>query len=392
MIEHIWLLTKRDFLQRARSKAFLVMMALTVGLIVAIGPLITVFNDPPEPIGIGLVGAATPGIEPALESVAEAFEREVAIERLETIDAGEEALEAGDLDVLIVDGEELVWLGEPGGTSQAITTSALATLARQEAIESLGLSELEAAELINPNLPAERSLEPEDPERGAKIAIAYAMIIVLYMAILIFGQFVLMGVMEEKSSRVIEVVLSRTRPEEVLSGKVLGIGLLGLTQVVAMIGAGLLTLQFVESDIDLPAIGPGLVAGAVLWFILGFGFYAVLYAGLGATITRQEDVQGAAILPAIMIIPAYFIALISIETPDSMLARIGSIFPSTAPIVMPMRTAVTDVPWYEIAGAIVLIAVSILVLIKIAARIYKGAALKIGAKVALRDAWRTAED
>lgn len=392
MIQHIWLLAKRDFLQRARSKAFLVMMGLTVAAIMAIGPVVNLIDDPPDAIKIGISGSEPTGIDEALGAVAESLEREIDIARLDSLEEAESALFDEEIDVLIVDGTELVWLGEPGRTSEAITTNALTAVARQRAIDDLGLSGAEATGLLAPDQPSVRSLEPEDPERGAKIGIAYVMIILLYMSILIFGQFVLMGVMEEKSSRVVEVVLSRAEPEEVLAGKVLGIGLLGLTQLLAMILAGLVTLQFVDQAPDLPDIGPAVVTTAVLWFILGFGLYAVLYAGLGATITRQEDVQGAAILPAILIIPAYFIALISIETPDTLLARIGSMAPPTAPIVMPMRAAVSDVPWYETFIAVALLILTIMLLIKVAARVYRGAVLKIGAKVSLREAWRTSED
>ena len=95
-------------------------------------------------------------------------------------------------------------------------------------------------------------------------------------------------------------------------------------------------------------------------------------------------------LPAILILPAYFIALISLETPDSTLARISSLIPPTSPIVMPMRNAVTDVPVVENLAAVGIILATVVVLVKIAARIYRGAALRIGAKVPIREAWRAA--
>ena len=393
MTNHILLLAKRDFLQRARSKGFLIMMGITVVLILAIGPLASAFAPEQEATVVGLVGSTPDGLEAALVSTADVYDREIETQEFAEIEEAEEALTDGDADVVLVDGAELVWQDQPSSTTGAIVQGAVDGLARQAAIDELGLSADEAASLLAPQDLSERRLEPEDPNRGPRIIAGYITIFILYLAILVFGQFVLMGVMEEKSSRVVEVVLSRAKPESVLAGKVLGIGALGLLQVLALVVAAVVTATMADTgDLPIPEIGILAAGSAILWFVLGFGLYAVVYAGLGATITRQEDVQGAAMIPALLILPAYFIALVSLETPNSLLATIGSIFPATAPIIMPMRTAVTDVPWWEVAVSIGLIVVTIVLLIKVSARIYRGAALRIGAKVSLRDAWRTAEE
>lgn len=393
MTNHIWLLAKRDFLQRARSKGFLVMMGLTVVLIIAIGPIASAIAPEDEPIAIGLLGTEPEGIEDALDATAAAYEQEVETRSFEDRDQAETALTDEEVAVVLIDGEQLLWRGNPGTTTSAIVQGAVDGLERQRTIAELGLTGDEATRLLSPGNLEDLRLEAEDPDEGARIVAGYATIFILYLAILVFGQFVMMGVMEEKSSRVVEVVLSRAQPESVLAGKVLGIGALGLLQVVALAGAALITTSIANtSELSIPDIGLSVAVSAVLWFILGFGLYAVLYAGLGSTVTRQEDVQGAAMIPALLILPAYFIALISLESPDSMLSRISSIFPPTAPIVMPMRTAVTDVPWYEVGLSIGLIVVTVVIMIKISARIYRGAALRIGAKVSLREAWRTAKD
>ncbi len=390
MIKHILLLAKRDFLQRGRSKGFLVMVGLSVIAILAIGPIIQTFDDGEEAIDIGLTGSTPVELEPAIRSVAAASERLIEIEIVDDVAAGEEMLQDGGLAVLVVDGNELVWADEPRGDAGSVVRPAIAAVERQAAIDELGLSATEAQGLLAPETPVERRLEPEDPERTGRIVAGYISIFVLYIAILVFGQFVMLGVTEEKSSRVIEVVLSKVKPESILAGKILGIGLLGLVQVLAMVGAVLVAVQMLGSDFEIPPIGTQVALTSILWFILGYGFYSTMYAGLGATITRQEDMQGAAMLPAILILPAYFIALISLETPDSTLARISSLIPPTSPIVMPMRNAVTDVPLIENLAAVGIIVATVIVLVKIAARIYRGAALRIGAKVPIREAWRAA--
>jgi len=341
-------------------------------------------------IAIGLTGSMPADLEPAIRGVAAASERLIEIETVEDVAAGEDLLQEGDLAVLIVDGDQLVWADEPRGDAGSVVRPAIAAVQRQAAIDELGLSAAEAQGLLAPEPPEERRLEPEDPERTGRIVAGYISIFVLYIAILVFGQFVMLGVTEEKSSRVIEVVLSKVKPESILAGKIIGIGLLGLVQVLAMVGAVLVAVQMLGSDFEIPPIGLQVALTSILWFVLGYGFYSTMYAGLGATITRQEDMQGAAMLPAILILPAYFIALISLETPDSTLARISSLIPPTSPIVMPMRNAVTDVPVVENLAAVGIILATVVVLVKIAARIYRGAALRIGAKVPIREAWRAA--
>ncbi|MDH3250759.1 MAG: ABC transporter permease [Acidimicrobiia bacterium] len=390
MIKHILLLAKRDFLQRGRSKGFLVMVGLSVIAILAVGPIIQTFDDGEVAIAIGLTGSMPADLEPAIRGVAAASERLIEIETVEDVAAGEDLLQEGDLAVLIVDGDQLVWADEPRGDAGSVVRPAIAAVQRQAAIDELGLSAAEAQGLLAPEPPEERRLEPEDPERTGRIVAGYISIFVLYIAILVFGQFVMLGVTEEKSSRVIEVVLSKVKPESILAGKIIGIGLLGLVQVLAMVGAVLVAVQMLGSDFEIPPIGLQVALTSILWFVLGYGFYSTMYAGLGATITRQEDMQGAAMLPAILILPAYFIALISLETPDSTLARISSLIPPTSPIVMPMRNAVTDVPVVENLAAVGIILATVVVLVKIAARIYRGAALRIGAKVPIREAWRAA--
>jgi ABC-2 type transport system permease protein len=390
MIRHILLLAKRDFLQRGRSKGFLVMVGLSVVAILAIGPILQTFDDGEEAIDIGITGSTPAELAPAIRAVAAASERLIEIETVDDVATGERLLQDGALAVLVVDGDELVWADEPRGDAGSVVRPAIAAVERQAAIDELGLSAAEAQGLLAPEPPTERRLEPEDPERTGRIVAGYISIFVLYLAILVFGQFVMLGVTEEKSSRVIEVVLSKVKPESILAGKILGIGLLGLVQVLAMVGAVLVAVQMLGTDFEIPPIGTQVALTSILWFILGYGFYSTMYAGLGATITRQEDMQGAAILPAILILPAYFIALISLETPDSTLARISSLIPPTSPIVMPMRNAVTDVPITENLAAVGIILVTVFFLVKIAARIYRGAALRIGAKVPIREAWRAA--
>jgi ABC-2 type transport system permease protein len=211
------------------------------------------------------------------------------------------------------------------------------------------------------------------------------------MSILMFGQFVMMGVVEEKSSRVVEVILSRVRPTQILVGKVVGIGMLGLAQLLLLGAVIWFTLtQFSIAEISLADIGRDVIVQVVFWYLVGYLFFAVIYAALGATISRQEDMQSVAMIPVILLIPGYFIALFSLEDPTTTLSRVASMVPPTSPLVMPMRLAVGGVPAWEVAVALVLLAAASYGLIRLGGRVYSGAVLKLGPKVKLREAWRSA--
>lgn len=384
-------LSRRDFLQRARSKAFLVMMLLTVGLIFTVGPLIALLTDDPDPAGIGIVGSPPAGIEDALAQSAAALDIEIDTSVIGTRAEGETALRESQIDVLVVDGSELVWRENSGARLAAAVVGAYAAVARSEAAAELGLSLTDVERLLEIPEFSETTLIEPDPEKEPRQAAAFVGLMVLYISILMFGQFVLMGVMEEKQNRVVEVVLSRVRPWQVLAGKVIGVGVLGLAQITVLGAAALLALSLVDvADVDLGSIGIELLAWVILWYLLGYAFYSMLYGALGATISRQEDMQGAVMFPVLLIVPGFFFGQVAAASPDAVLPRIASLIPLWSPMVMPVRTAVSDVALIEVALSVLLVIAGVYVLTVVGGRIYAGAILKIGSRVKLLEAWRTA--
>ncbi len=388
-LRHLLLVASRDFMQRARSRAFLASMVVIIGLVAAVGPLMALEMRDPPPYEIGVVGAAPPELPSVLATAAGAFERSVDITSYPNLEDGEAAIEEGGADALIVDGAEIVWDEEPSLQLASIITAAVQSIDRQQVIDDLGLSAAEAAELLSPPPLDSRTLNEPDPEAVPKRVAAYAGSFILYISILMFGQFVMMGVMEEKSSRVVEVVLSRVRPHELLAGKVLGIGALGLVQLIVLGGGALFAVSMFDlADVDLGALSLRVLLLIVFWYLLGYAFFSVVYAALGATVSRQEDAQSVGMLPVLLLLPGYFLSLLALENPDGTMATIGSMVPPLSPLVMPIRAAITDVPLWQLAISIGLVAAATYLLIRLGGRVYRGSILKIGAKVRLRDAWR----
>ncbi len=386
-------LTRRDFVTRVRSRAFIVSMLLIVGIVAAAGPLIALMSDEGDPAAVvGYVTGAPEDFSRLLHLQGDAVGISITPRAFPSTAAGERALDAGELGAL-VDGSEIVWPDEPWLALRAAIASALTLATRTEVAEDLDLDPRDVARLVSPVTTTDRRLVDPDPEEGPRRAAALAGMILLYISILMFGQFVLMGVMEEKQNRVVEVVLSRATPVQVLTAKVIGVGLLGLIQLVVLGGVGVFVASLVDlADVDLGAIGIGMLAAVVGWYLLGYTFYSVIYGGLGATVSRQEDTQGVVLLPVLFLLPGFFIAQFALLEPENTLVRIASWLPFWSPMVMAVRTAVMDVPPGEIALAVVLLIGSTIGVIRLAARIYTGAVLQLGRKVRLRDAWRAAAE
>ena len=210
------------------------------------------------------------------------------------------------------------------------------------------------------------------------------------MFISFYGGFLLVGVIEEKSSRVVEVMLSRLRPTELLTGKIAGIGLVGLAQFGLVAAAALIALAF-SDNAQLPTTTRGTIGWVVFWFILGYAFYAVLYGAAGSLVSRQEEAQSMTFPITAVLIVAYLFALEAVQSPDSMATLIGSFLPPTAPLVMIVRIANGAVPWWQIGLSVLLMLVTIYGMLRLAGRIYAGAVLRTGGRVKLREAWRGAE-
>lgn len=391
----VLLVARRDFLQRGKSKAFLVAMGVILAVILLGGPLVGQWIDSEgEPRRVGAVGIDAEAVGQAVEQTGELLGVPVLVVEQENLSEGEASLLDGRIDALVVTGNptETVWLGDPDPALAEVLDVSIVGLERASAARDLGLTPEEQQALLDPTPPLSRSLQTAprgDESDEASQGVAFASMLLLYGSVIVFGQFVMLGVMEEKSSRVVEVLLSRVRPHVLLTGKILGIGALALIQIVLLAASTYAVVtRFLVDDVKI-SIGAGQFLSLLGWFLVGFAFYASLYAALGSTVTRQEDAQGVGLLPVLLILPAYFIGVVGVESPESLFVRVASVVPPFSPFVMPVRSAATDVPAWELWLSVVLVALATYAMIRLAGRIYEGAILSIGQKVSLRQAWRS---
>jgi ABC-2 type transport system permease protein len=208
---------------------------------------------------------------------------------------------------------------------------------------------------------------------------------VLYSLLILFGQFVAQGVVEEKASRVVELLLATMKPWQLLAGKIIGLGVLGLAQIVVIAAVGVggaLAFDLVEIPGDLVSTAVGVVA----WFVLGYAFYAAIFAVAASLVSRQEDL-GTVIMPTTLIlIAAFVVGIQGAANPDGTLATVTSFVPGLSPLVMPVRQAAGDVAWWEVGLAVLLMLVAIALVVRLGGRVYAGALLRTGGKTKIRDA------
>ena len=256
-------------------------------------------------------------------------------------------------------------------------------------------------------------------EKGNPIAVillGYGVALLLYMMIVVYGQAIMRSVLEEKSTRVAEVVVSSVDTDTLLAGKILGVGLVAITQVLSWIVLGAAALIYfpqIMGNGDAMAGGPGSagVNGAMggasaaaalvkaglpsvpLWatvalflcFVLGFIFYASLFAAVGAMVNSQEDVQQAATPVMLLLVSSAIFMGPIMANPTSNLAKTMSILPTSAPIIMPLRMTLVPVPWIEIVGALAGVSSACAAAIWLSGRIYRVGLLMYGKKPTIRE-------
>ncbi len=207
------------------------------------------------------------------------------------------------------------------------------------------------------------------------------------MAIATYGAMVLSGVVEEKASRVVEVLLARMPARSLLAGKIAGIGLLGLGQIVLTAAVALAAITLTDS-FDIPAVRGAVLAWVVVWFVLGYALYATVFGALGSLASRPEDAQSVAGPVSAVLIAGYFVSFAAIGSPSTVWAKLVSYFPATAPLAMPNRIAMGATAWWEPLVAITLTIAAIAALVQLGGRVYTGGVLHTGATLKLRDAWQ----
>jgi ABC-2 type transport system permease protein len=319
-IRQSWLVTRRELRERGRSRVFLASVALMVVLVAAMLIIPALFKPGGGSRDVGLTGAAAPSLAATIAGQAHAAGITARVHRYASVAAGEQAVRQGRLDVLVAGAQQLEWRGRADQQLKASVTGAIQLAAVRERAAAAGISPRAAAALLAPVPVSSVELGHVAGRSPADELAVIVMTGVLLLCISVFGQMVLTGVLEEKASRVVEVLLARIPARALLAGKIAGIGLLGLAQIAVTALAALIAVMTVGS-IDIPAIRGGVLAWAVVWFVLGYALYATVFGALGSLGSRAEDAQSVAGPATAVLTVAFLASFFMITQPASVAAK-----------------------------------------------------------------------
>jgi len=381
------LVAEREIRERLRGRAFRVVTLLL--LVVVAGatviPAITKSTSTAEHVG---VVAASKSEIVLVRSVGRAVGARVAVTRFSSPAAAERALRDGTIDLALV-GESEILLDSPLSSTD---TSARAELARtlsqvvgqERAYASAGLTPAQIAAVSSPRLVPLRSLQPAKPSSPGR-STALIGIILVFVMLTQYNTWTLIGVMEEKSSRVVEVLLAAIRPLQLLAGKVLGIGAVVLAQAGLVVAVALLLGAAVGSDL-LTGAAPLVVVTSLLWLVLGYSFFCWVYAAAGSMAERQDQVQTLALPLGLPLIIGYILALTTLSSGSAPIwFQVLGYLPPTAPFAMPALVGLGAVSWWQVVISCIVTVTATVGVARLAAVVYRRAVLRTGRRVGLRE-------
>ena len=403
-----WIILGHTYLEKMKSKTFIITTALMLLLVVAAANFQTIADffvgGEDEKDQIAVIDHSDTLFEPYKQSVEAANDSLELISYDSSEDAGKAAVEEEEFAALVV--MQMNEEGRPEATYYAnnITDSFTQSVLEEQlqqikvalSIEQAGFDEQAIQEIYAPV-----NFETVALDQDAKTleemfqaqGIVYVMLFFMYMVVILYGQMIAQDVANEKSSRVMEILISSASPVTHMFAKIFGVALVGLTQILLLVGVGYTLIssrkeELVGSFLDevgLVDIPVDLIIYAIIFFLLGYMLYATLAAMLGSLVSRSEDV-GQLIMPMIiLIVIAFLVAIFGLRAPESTIVTISSFIPFFTPMVMILRIGMLSLPIWEIGLSIVILIISIIILGLIGARVYKGGVLMYGRTGSLKD-------
>lgn len=384
-----WLVASREIRERGRSRAFLASLVLMLVTVAAAIALPALLDSGPGTKDVGLTGQTPTRLADALRAQGAAVDTTIRIHEYDTVVEGQDAVRRRDIDVLVVGARRLEWRKQVDEQLQAVVSGAIQLVAVRERAEAAGIDPDDLLAIVEPVAITNVELGQVEGRSPDDETAAFLMTMVLFFAISTYGSMVLSGVVEEKSSRTVEVLLARMPARNLLAGKIAGIGLLGLVQVAATTVVALLAASITDS-FDVPAVRGTVIAWAVIWFVLGYALYATIFGTLGSLASRTEDASSVTGPVTIVMVVAFLASFAAIGSADTTWARLVAWFPITAPLATPNRIAMGAATWWDPVLAVLLTLAAIAGLVVLGGRVYTRAILHTGATLTLRDAWRGA--
>jgi ABC-2 type transport system permease protein len=366
------------------------MTAITTLVVVAMIVVPARLTQANKEIVVGLAGSAAQSLGPALQVVSKAAKMNVRIVDVENNASVPSALEKGTLDIVLsVEARSAIAQVQKTLPSnlQALLQATVNGAHQRRVLNDAGMPIAVVESALRPIPLRTVPLHPPPPDQAAHSLAAITAGILLYLTMGIYGAAVASGVAQEKTSRTAEVLLAAVTPIQLLTGKVVGIGLCGLGQLTITLGAGLIANSAVKNA-EIPSTVWALLPAILLWFLLGYALYSFGYAAAGAMVARQEEVQFVVAPLGVTMLSGFLLVYALARWPEAWWIRALSFLPPLAPILMPARLAFGQVSLPEMTGAALIMVAAIYGMARLTSRIYRAALLRGGARLSWPDALR----
>ena len=376
----VGLVARREILTRLKDKGFIVSSIFIIVLIMGSVVFQVLIQSGASSVAVGITGGPQ-DFSAAIEEQADALGLDAEVTEYDDESTAREAVQSEEIDAAVVDGNSVLVNESLDDALGAAISGAINGLTHAQRLADEGVS----PEILQPVSLDVMSLQPAADAADEKGLVAFVSILLLYTLLIFFGQFIAQGVVEEKASRVIEVLLAAVKPWQLLAGKIIGLGVLAFAQLLIICAVGL-GGAIAFDVITVPGAAIATVVQVLGWFVLGFTLVAALFAVCGALVSRQEDLQTVLLPMTLILVAALVLAITAGQNPNGTLAKVTSFVPALSTMVMPVRVATGSVAWWEIVLAVILMLATIVAVVRIGGRIYSGALLGKGGRVKVRDA------
>ncbi|MET4564385.1 ABC transporter permease [Bacillus subtilis] len=415
-----WIMLSHTYKNKIMAKSFIISTVITVLLVLVVTNLesiISLFQGDDAKEKIAVVDETNelyPVFSKQLKAVDTDGDLDVKLSKQSEDEVTNQVKDESLDGMLIIKRDEK---GTISGTYKALTISDESTYQTlQQALTQtktavgtaeLGVSQETISSLYAPVTVGQKALKEgakSEEELGQTVGLVYIMLFVIYFSVIMYASMIAMEVATEKSSRVMEILISSMPPIQQMFAKLLGIGLVGITQLAIIIGAGSLSLKLNQKSETASSVGGFLnltdvsattVIYAVIFFLLGYFLYATLAAFLGSVVSRIEDVQQTITPMTLLVVAGFMIAMFGLNAPDAGFITVTSFIPFFTPMIMFLRVGMLDIPFWQAAVGIGITLLTIVILAVIGARIYKGGVLIYGnssAFKAIKQALRLAKN
>jgi ABC-2 type transport system permease protein len=401
---------KREYIQIVRTKGFVIGTVLGPVLMLAliVIPIVVQFISVDQQERIGVVdrtGKIFSELDEKLDQKLKDGSRRYVLQEFRTKEDIEGLLE--ELNKKVLDKELSAYIFIPedveeGGEAEYVSehvsdfdkrgnfSQALSSIIIEKRLKGEGLDPQKIGQYMRPVSLVTKKVTSRGVERdtGGTFMISWFLVLVLYMTVIFYGQIILRGVIEEKSSRMVEIVLSSMRPFQLMAGKILGIAAVGFTQyaIWALFGIaatrysqGLVTGFFpAASSFDMPTIPAYIFIYFIVFFILGYFLYGTIYSGIGSMVNNEKEAQQLVMPVTMFLIVPIMLMMFVVRSPDSTVSVVLSLIPFFSPILMLLRICILLPPFSQIAASIVLLVLTTVLMIWLSAKIYRVGILMYG--------------